>query len=275
MTDEPLDDAGRLWRWVEVWLLAVDDLTRLVGDLDPTDALAPTDLEGWNVADVVAHLAHFEAVLAGTPEETLEVPPAPHLVRPMQRYTEAGVLARRGRLLPELVEELTQSVATRYAALRAAPPTDPHATPERVPGGFGWDVGTVLRNRPLDVWVHEQDLRRALDQPGGLDGAPARHALGVMLAALPMVVGKRVAPPAGSVVRLELPEAGEVRTVRVDEAGRAAIAPDAEPTTTLRLGTEDFLVLATGRRGPDAVAPEVVGDAHVADRVLASLGIMP
>lgn len=275
MSDETLDDAGRLWRWVEVWLLAVDDLTRLLGDLDPTDALAPTDLEGWNVADVVAHLAHLESVLAGGPEETVEVPPAAHLLRPMQTYTEAGVLARRGRLLSELVEELTQAVATRYAALRAAPPTDPHAKPTHAFAGLGWDVGTLLRNRPTDVWVHEQDIRRALDRPGNLDGAAARHTLGVLLAGLPMVIGKRVAPPAGSVVRLELPEAGEVRTVRVDEAGRATVSPDAEPTTTLRLATEDFVVLATGRRGPDATAPEVVGDEQVGARVLRSLGIMP
>lgn len=274
--DDAVSDTERLWRLVEVWLLAIDDLSTLLAGLDPTDALAATDLEGWNVGDVVAHVAHFEAVLAGAPEETIDVPAAPHLQRPMQTYTEAGVLARRGRLLSELVEEITQSVATRYAALRADPPSDPDAPAPRVPGGFDWSTGTVLRNRPLDVWVHEQDIRRALGRPGGFGSAPARHALAVLLLGLPMVVGRRVAPAAGSLVRLELPEAGLTRTVRVGDDGKAAEVPDdVEPTTTVRLSTEDFVVLAAGRRGPEATSPEISGDEHVGARLLASLGIMP
>ena len=28
-------------------------------------------------------------------------------------------------------------------------------------GGIGWSTWTLLRNRPLDVWMHEQDVRRA------------------------------------------------------------------------------------------------------------------
>ncbi|WP_030483836.1 maleylpyruvate isomerase family mycothiol-dependent enzyme [Nocardioides aequoreus] len=269
------DDAQRLWRLVEVWLLAVDDLTTLVADLDPSDGLVATDLPGWNVADNLAHLAHLEAVLAGAPEHDVEVPEAPHLQRPMQYYTEAGVLARRGRLLPELVEELREAVTTRYAALRADPPTDASAPPPRTPGGVGWDTGTVLRNRPFDVWLHEQDIRRALGRPGGLDGAPARHTLSVLVAGLPMVVGKRVAPEVGRGVRLELPQAGLGVTAVVGDDGRARFDEDAVPATTVRLTTEDYVVLAAGRRPPEATAPEVEGDRELAARLLASLAVTP
>ena len=269
------DDATRLWRLVEVWLLAVDDVCRLVESLDPADALAPTDLPGWNVADTVAHLAHLEAVLAGAPEHELEVPEAPHLQRPMQLYTEAGVLARRGRLLPELLEELREAVTTRYAALRADPPTDASAPPPRTPGGVAWDTGTLLRNRPFDLWLHEQDLRRAVGRPGGLDSAPARHTLSVLVAGLPMVVGKRVAPAPGSGVRLELPEAGLAVTVVVGDDGRAHFDETVAPAVTVRLRTEDFVVLAAGRRGPEATTPEVEGDADLAARLLSSLAITP
>ena len=63
----------------------------------------PTDLAGWDVKDNVAHAAHLEAVLAGTPEETLEVPDAPHVKGAMNYYCEQGVLARRDRDMAELV----------------------------------------------------------------------------------------------------------------------------------------------------------------------------
>ncbi len=47
----------------------------------------------------------------------------------MSYYTEQGVLARRDRDMAELADEIEQAVATRYAALRADPPTDPNGRP--------------------------------------------------------------------------------------------------------------------------------------------------
>ena len=85
------------------------------------------------VKDNVAHTAHLEAVLAGAPEETLEVAEAPHLKSLMSYYTEQGVLARRDRDMESVAAELEQAVATRYAALQRRPPTDPKAAPPRPP----------------------------------------------------------------------------------------------------------------------------------------------
>src|SRR5690606_13664860 len=118
-------------------------------------------------------------------------------------YTEQGVLARRGRPMAELAEEIERSAAIRYADLQADPPTDPSAAPPRTPGGVPWDNATLLGNRPLDVWMHEQDIRRAIGQPGGYDSVAARHTIAKLGAALPMVLGKRVGAPAGTSVRLD------------------------------------------------------------------------
>ncbi len=102
---------------------------------------------------------------------------APHLKSLMSYYTEQGVLARRERDLDSVADEIEQAVATRHAALQAEPPTDPKAAPPKTPGDIPWDFQTLLNNRPVDVWMHEQDIRRAIGRPGGYDGPAAAHVL--------------------------------------------------------------------------------------------------
>jgi uncharacterized protein (TIGR03083 family) len=268
------DDAGRLQALVELWHRACTDFVALARALPPEDWERPTDLAGWTVKDNVAHTAHLEAVLAGAPEETLHVDEAPHLTSLMGYYTEQGVLARRGRSMGELADELEAAVATRYAALTADPPTDPQAAPPKTPGDIGWTTLTLLSNRPLDVWMHEQDVRRATGRPGGYDGPVAAHVVGVFARSLPMVVGKRVAPPVGTSVRLVVD--GRSWTVLVGEDGRAARADDVvEPTVTLQLDPEPYVVLSGGRRTPDQVDATVTGDSELGRRVLASLAVTP
>jgi hypothetical protein len=98
--------------------------------------------------------------------------------------------------------------------------------------------------------------------------------------ALPMVVGKRLAPPAGTAVRVEVPDAGLGWTVQVGDDGRAAqldeaAAAVATPTTTVALSPEDFVLLAGGRRGPEATAAVIEGDEELGRRLLTSLAVTP
>jgi uncharacterized protein (TIGR03083 family) len=225
------------------------------------------------VGDVVAHVAHLEAIVAGAPEETVEVPEAPHLRNEIGYYTEAGVLARRGRSLTELVEEIERSVATRYAELEADPPADPDAPAPRTPAGAAWSTSLLLRNRPFDVWVHEQDVRRAVGRPGNTDSPAAVHALGMLGRGLPMVLAKRVGAEPGTSCRIHLPESDVAWTVQVGDDGRASFTEVDEPTCCLTLSSEDYLVLATGRREPADTDPTIDGDQELAARVLASLNV--
>jgi uncharacterized protein (TIGR03083 family) len=229
------------------------------------------------VRDNVAHTAHLEAVLAGAPEETIEVAEAPHLVGLQNYYTEQGVLARRGRTLAELAQELETSVASRHAELQANPPTDPAAAAPRTPGGIGWNLGTLLSNRPLDVWMHEQDIRRAIGRPGGYDGPVAAHVVSVFALALPMVVGKRVSPPVGTTLRVVVPEVSQDHAVRVGDDGRAGFvdAATTTPEATVTLSPEDYVVLCGGRRSPETTGAVVEGDEELGHRLLAALAVTP
>ena len=269
-------DAERLAGLVETWHRACTDFVALAREVPREQWDLPTDLEGWCVKDNVAHTAHLEAVLAGAPEETLEVAEAPHLKSLMSYYTEQGVLARRERDMESIVAELEQSVATRYAALQAEPPTDPKAAPPRTPGGVPWDNQTLLGNRPLDVWMHEQDIRRAIGRPGGFDSPVATHVLRTFGRSLPMVVGKRVAPPPGTVVRLEVSDAGLSWSVRVGDDGRAVpVAADQDADATVTLTAEEFVVLAGGRRPAETARPQIVGDEEIGRRLVESLAVTP
>jgi uncharacterized protein (TIGR03083 family) len=271
-----MTDAHRLAELVETWRHAIDSFVALARDIPLEQADLPTDLAGWSVRDNVAHTAHLESVVAGAPEETVSVEEAAHVKGLMGRYTEQGVVARRDRSLAALADEIESAAATRYAALLAEPPTDAGAPAARTPGGVPWSNERLLSNRPLDVWMHEQDIRRAIGRPGGYDAPAARHTIDVFGAALPMVVGKRVAPPVGTTVRVDVPEAGRTWTMRVGNDGRAALVdPVEQPTVRLTLRAEDFVVLAGGRRAVAATAPKVEGDTALADAVLANLAVTP
>jgi uncharacterized protein (TIGR03083 family) len=276
MTDAAALPDPRLVGLVPLWEQACDDFVALVRSLPEEQGDLPTDLPGWSVRDNVAHTAHLEAVLAGAPEETIEVAAAPHLVGLQNYYTEQGVLARRGRTLAQLADELESAVAARRSALQADPLTDGDAVPPRTPGGVGWNYLTLLTNRPLDVWMHDQDVRRAVDRPGGYDTPVAEHVLAIFGGALPMVWGKRVGAPVGSVLRLVLSDVpGWQHTFRIGDDGRAVRDHAATPTTLVTLTAEDYVVLSGGRRGVETTSPAISGDEDLGRRLLASLAVTP
>ncbi|HEX2785095.1 MAG TPA: SCP2 sterol-binding domain-containing protein, partial [Ilumatobacteraceae bacterium] len=94
----------------------------------------------------------------------------------------------------------------------------------------------------------------------------------------PVVVGKRAATPEGGAVIVDI--SGEVSRHVVCEVngGRAAIVPEPanEPLATVRLDSETFVVLATGRRTAASIAEriELGGDASLGQRIVDNLNMM-
>jgi len=270
-----MDDQQRLAAYVEVWKQAVDDLVALLGSLPEEEWSTPTDLPGWDVRAVASHTAHLESRLAGAPEETADVGEPPHVTGLMGLYTEIGVLNRRERSGAEIVAEIRAAADARYAALLADPPTDATELPPVIFGGVPWTWETLLRNRPLDVWMHEQDVRRAVGRPGGLDSAAARHTADYLAEGLGYVLVKKVGAAPHTVVVLEV-EGSEPVAFTVTPGGRGEPLPvvDREPTVTLRMDRESFVCLAGGRRAaPGRV--EIAGDAELGQRIVDSLATTP
>ena len=271
-------DQERLLGYVESWRSAVDDVIALLRSLDDADWTRPTDLPGWDVKGVASHLAHLESELSGVKQKRVELPEREHYTSPTATYTELGLVAREDMTGPEITDELERCAKVRYDQLLTDPPTDGKADPPRTPGKIGWSWETLLSNRVLDVWMHEQDIRRAIGRPGGLDTPGAAHTVATFTRSFPYVVGKRVAPPAGTTVVLDVTGVNPVHlAVEVDESGRAVpLTSDPEqPSVSLRMDVETFVVLGGGRREPSAVEVTVEGDETLGLRVLEGMAVTP
>lgn len=271
-----MDDREELAGYVEIWWEAVDSFVRLLESVPEEEWSTPTDLPGWDVRACAAHTAHLEAVLAGAPEETADIGEPEHVTGLMGMYTEIGVANRREASADAIITEIREATTRRHTALLADPPTDGDARPEVVFGGVPWSWRTLLRNRPLDVWMHEQDVRRAVGRPGGVDTEPARHTAEYLAESLGYVLAKKAQAPAGTTLVLEMagsaPYAFEVGE---DRRGRALEAPPAEPTVRLRTDRESFIMLAGGRRPVEDGRVQVEGDQALGARVVDSMATTP
>ncbi|WP_181309811.1 maleylpyruvate isomerase family mycothiol-dependent enzyme [Nocardioides campestrisoli] len=262
--------------YVDAWWQAIDDLTGLLEELPAEAWAAPTDLPGWDVHAVVAHTAHLESLLAGTAHDDVEVGELEHVRSPMQVFTEQGVAARRERDADDLLQEIRQSATSRRTALLEDPPSDPDAPAPGAFGALGWTQRTLLRNRPLDVWMHEQDVRRAVGRPGNLRSPAATHTIGYLSDSLGLVLAKRVGAAPGTTLVLTVDDLAP-RSFEVGEDGRGRSLPEppAEPTATIELDREAFTVLAGGRQAPHPAGVRVAGDQELAARVLAAMAVTP
>jgi uncharacterized protein (TIGR03083 family) len=271
-----MTDQERLAGYIDVWWQAINDFTELLEEVPAEQWSAPTDLPGWDVKACASHTAHLEGILAGAPEETAEVGEPPHVTGLMGLYTEIGVVNRRDATPDAIINELREAATSRHTALLADPPTDGQAKPKTIFGGVPWNWETLLRNRPLDVWMHEQDVRRAIGRPGGMDGSPARHTADYLAESLGYVLAKRVGAPAGTTAVLEI-SGHAPYAYTVNDAGRGerlTELPDA-PTVVLRMDRESFIVQAGGRRAAEPGAITIEGDAALAEQILDALATTP
>lgn len=269
-------DQALLAEYVDVWWQAINDFTDLLEELPDEEWSTPTDLPGWDVKAVASHIAHLEGVLAGGAEETAEVGKPPHVTGLMGLYTEVGVVNRRDASPDSIINEIRAAATARHTALLNDPPTDPAGKPEPIFGGVPWDWRTLLRNRPLDVWMHEQDIRRAVDRPGGLDSRAARHTADYLAEGLGYVLAKRVGAPTGTTVVLEL-DGSAPFAFAVNDAGRGErlAEPPSDPTVGLRMEREAFIRLAGGRCEPEPGTVEVSGDADLGQRIIDAMATTP
>ena len=237
----------------------------------------PTDCPAWTVKDHVSHLIGTERMLQGLPLSEIELEPSAHVRNPIGEFNEREVEMRRAQSGAEVLSELEELVDLRVDTLRNA--DDAYfAQDAMTPTGPGTMLD-FLSIRILDCWVHEQDIRRAVGQPGHLDGGPAEHTTDRLLRTLPIVVGKRAGAPEGSLTLLRLSGPVE-RTVPVlVEEGRAKIIDldgAGAPDVTVTMDSETFLVLAVGRQtaADRAERIEISGEGDWGQAVVDQLNMM-
>ncbi|SDM27911.1 maleylpyruvate isomerase family mycothiol-dependent enzyme [Streptomyces wuyuanensis] len=268
-----------LQTYADAWAHSVEAISELVQPLAEGEWNRATPCPGWSVRDIVSHVIGMECEMLGDPRPIHTLPRDLYHVRSeFARYMEMQVDVRRHHTAPEMTAELEYTIIRRNRQLR-----NENRAPEtmvRAPLGAEQTLELAYRMRAFDIWVHEQDLRVALNKPGNLDSPGALVARDNFLAVLPRVVAKDAGAPPHSAVVFDVHGPVEfLRTVRVDADGRGTIdgAPSLGPAATLTLDWETYVRLAAGRVRPAVVADriKVEGDAELAGAILESFAVTP
>lgn len=255
-----------------------ESLSELSTPLDENEWKRPTDLPAWSVQDNLSHLIAIERRLEGLDGTDHRATDMSMARNPIGEANEHEVDSRRSRSGAEVLEEWRDIVARRQATLSTASP-DYFAAETMTPTGPG-TLGEFLSIRVLDCWLHEQDMRRAVNRPGGLDGAAAAHTIDRLIRTLPIVVGKRAATPEGETVVIDIHDGVDRQVPITVTDGRARFASTVpeDVLTTVEMDTECFVVLASGRRSwndPSLTGRwRLVGDVDLGGRILAQMNMM-
>ena len=126
----------------------------------------------------------------------------PHVRDGFGRITEVPVDLRRSRTREEVLAEFDQTVAEREVALRELRASNPGLVMN--PLGRMMPFDEVIAMRVFDTWVHEQDIRVAVGDPGHLGTAPAHMAADRMRKALGFVWAKKVDAPVGATLQVSV-----------------------------------------------------------------------
>ncbi len=279
-------DPGRPDGWLECGLRAMaalsetwDGIAGVCRGLSTTEWTLPTECPGWDVKDQLSHLIGVERVIMGDPAPVWDAPLGAHVKNDFAAANEPWIAVRRATPGGEVLAEFVAVTGTRLA--------QEAALSEEQWEAVGWSpVGdrphaVFMEVRVFDSWVHEQDVRRALDRPGGGGNLASAMALDRVQDAMPFVVGKQAGCPDGSAVRFEVAGPGDdARAFTVAVAGGRArtVGDEVAPGVTLSLSSIDFLRLGCGRVTAAGVETEggitLHGDAALGRTVLGAMNFM-
>ena len=256
-------------------------ITELCDQLSETEWAAPTECPGWSVQDNLSHIIGTERMLLGDPAPEIDVGEAPHVHNDIGRVNELWITERRPWAPARVLAEFREVSAARLEALGAMTQADFDAE-SWTPAGTD-SYGRFMRIRTMDCWVHEQDIRIAVNRPGHREGPVVELVMDEFAFAVGFAVAKLGRAPEGARVLIDLagPAARTWRVQVTERRGRLveAFDGDPEPTIALAMDTHTYTRLVGGRiRGADAVGEGLVslsGDLEAAERIVLGLGYMP
>ena len=259
---------------VSLTIEALNALTELCTPLTEEQWKTSTDCPGWTVQDNISHLIGIERMLLGKPATEHRAPKFDYIKNPIGEHNEHEIDARRSLSGSEVFTEWKATVEERANQLRQAD-AEYFARPMMMPTGPG-TLGDFLDIRILDIWIHDQDIRRALGLSGNHGGPCAEHTIDRLIRTLPIVIGKRAATPEGKTVAIIITGAVK-RTIYITVIdGRAKIVSDAphDLLCEISLDSTAFTALATGRKNATEVSWTSAGDSHLANSIVSQLNMM-
>jgi uncharacterized protein (TIGR03083 family) len=281
-----INGAGQDSGWTEVGRAATialretwEGLAEACYELTDTEWALPTACPGWDVKDQLSHLIGIERTIMGEAAPVWESPFGDHVQNDFARTNEPWVAVRRPWPGDTVRAEFVDVTQTRLAQL--------DLLTEDEWAEVGWSpVGQrpraeFMEVRVFDSWVHEQDVRQALDRPGGGGNQASALSIDRVQQAMGFVVGKKAGSPEGTAVRFAV--AGPERDARAFtvavEGGRAReVGDDVAPTVTLSMASLDFVRLGCGRGGAAELEAAgtigAEGDAAIGRAVLGAMNFL-
>jgi uncharacterized protein (TIGR03083 family) len=274
MASDQQRDQELVDRLEQVW----ESIDAACTGLDEAQWKTRTDLPGWSVQDNLVHISAIESSILGRPAPDHAPPELDHVKNEVGRRNEVWVDSRRSWSGADVLAEFREVTGARLDQLRGSSKADFDAE-SWTPAGPG-TVRDLLPFRAFDSWAHEQDIRRAVDRPGDLDGPVADFAFRRIVDALPFVVGKKVHPPDGTAVVFEVTGSWPITVAIAMDGGRAKPlpAPPGAPDTTLTMDAETLACLGMGRWDPagalDRGKVTVAGDRALGRAVVEQMNFM-
>jgi uncharacterized protein (TIGR03083 family) len=272
-----LDKSNVLPGLFAVW----DSIDALLEGLPESDWRAPTPLPAWCVQAVLSHIIGTESFLEGIapPRPDIDVKALEHVRNDIGALNECWVRHLSGESGSRVLERYREVTNGRREFLAKMSDDDWNA-PTPTPAGMD-SYGRFMRIRVFDCWMHEQDIRMALQRPSSDDdlrGPASQLSLDEIAATISFVVGKLAKAPDSSRILFDL-SGPLARSINVSVDGRAHEVDDfggQEPTATIRLDALQFTRLAGGRPMCPARAQDVElgGDKEVAAQIVERLNFV-
>ncbi len=261
-------------RTIEAIRVAWASIDELLCSLDADEWGRPTCLPGWNVQAIATHIFATEAFLLGmAPPQTIDSSGLDHVRNVIGEMNENWI-ASYAESSPEEIISIYRDLTSQRGDILAAMSADEWNTIGFTPAGK--DIyGRFMRIRVLDCWMHEHDIREALNRPGHESGLAVEVALDEFAAAMGYVVGKLAGVPSGHSVTFDLtgPSGRQIHVV-VEDKATTVDTLDGDATATLTMPVVAYTRLCGGRRDADPHLVELSGDTAVGQRVLDHLAYM-
>ena len=270
----PTNDHELVDRLEEVWA----SIDSMCANLTEAQWKTPTDLPGWSVQDNVVHISAIESSILGRPAPDHTPPDYDHVKNEMGKNNEVWVDSRRSWSGEEVLDEFREVSGARLRQLRGFTAADFDAE-SWTPAGPG-TVRDLLPFRIFDSWAHEQDIRRAIDQPCDFSSPAGALSFERVVSALPYVVGKKVAPPDGTVVVFDVVGSRPMTIAVGVDGGRAKSLPTPPEgaTVTLSMDAQTLACLGLGRWDPAAALDDrqvtITGDGKLGRAIVEQMNFM-
>ena len=248
----------------------------LCADLTEAQFKTPTQCPGWTVQDNLSHMVGTEKSMGGHGSTTHRATSLEFVKNPICEMNEHEVDARRALSGSDVLNEFDQVMSSRRAQLESEP--EEYFTKETMTPMGKNTMAEFLHIRVMDCWVHEQDMRRALNIAGNQNSASAELTVDRLCRTLPIVVGKRAAAAEGSsvVIHITSPVVRDISITVINSRATVVDAPTSKPLMELFFDSNTFVELATGRATAQEARSrwKVSGDTDLGERVVGAINMM-